>query len=289
MDDTLIKATAEYASFGNVDDIYFLTVVKSLEIPASLKKDYPDLTTPKDERMKSEMKDSIQAIFGPLEYNFHFDVLEGNPTKQIIHWVKVKEIDLVILGKKSPSLSHRVTAQKIVNIVQCSVLFVAENCKIEPKTILVPTDFSDASYLALQKARAIGNIVNASITVLHTYEVPTGYHSTGKTYDEFATIMLKHSMNDYSEFISKDDIGDESIKTEYLLDKHGHPDQLISEFAVENNFDLIVLGSKGRTSLSSVLLGSVAAKLVLTDFNVPILVVKGKDHNLNLIDAILQL
>ena len=63
----------------------------------------------------------------------------------------------------------------------------------------------------------------------------------------------------------------------------------MSEFASSHHFDLVVIGSKGRTALSSVLLGSVAAKLVQADLQVPILVVKAKEDNLKLIDAILRL
>ncbi len=61
MDDTLIKAASEYASFGQADNIYFVTAVKSLEVPESVKRDYPDLHTPLDEQMEREMKDSIKG------------------------------------------------------------------------------------------------------------------------------------------------------------------------------------------------------------------------------------
>ena len=81
----------------------------------------------------------------------------------------------------------------------------------------------------------------------------------------------------------------DDFKAEYLLDKHGHPDRLVSEYASSNNVDLVVIGSKGRTALSSVLLGSVAAKLVQAEFDVPILVVNAKEENFSLIEAILRI
>ena len=289
MDDTLIKAAAEYATFGTADNIYFVTVVKSLEVPSAIEKDYSNLILPLDEKIEQEMHDSIKNAFTDIDYDFHFDVLEGDPTHQIIHWAQVKEIDLIILGKKQYHIGKGVTARNIVNIIHSSVLFVTANSKIEPKSILVPTDFSKASHLAIQKAAEIAEVVNASITCLHTYEVPTGFHATGKTYDEFAAIMLHHSQDDFKEFVDEEDLALHELKAEYLLDKHGHPDRLVSEFASSHNFDLVVIGSKGRTALSSVLLGSVAAKLVQADFQVPILVVKAKEDNLKLIDAILRL
>ena len=289
MDETLIKAAAEYATFGTADNIYFVTVVKSLEVPDAVEKDYSNLILPLDEKIKGQMHDSIKKAFADISCDFHFDVLEGDPTHQIIHWAQVKEIDLIILGKKQFHIGKGVTARNIVNIIHSSVLFVTKNSKIEPKSILVPTDFSKASHLAIQKAVEIAEVVNASITCLHTYEVPTGFHATGKTYDEFAAIMLHHSQDDFKEFVDDENLSVSELKAEYLLDKHGQPDRLVSEFASSHHFDLVVFGSKCRTALSSVLLGSVATKLVQADFQVPILVVKAKEDNLKLIDAILRL
>ena len=289
MDATLIKAAAEYATYGTANNIYFVTVVKSLEIPAAVEKDYSGLIMPLDEKIEQQMHDSIKNAFADISCDFHFDVLEGDPTHQIIHWAQVKEIDLIILGKKKYHIGKGVTSRNIVNIIHSSVLFVTANSKIGPKSILVPTDFSKASHLAIQKAAEIKKIVGASLTCLHTYEVPTGYHSTGKTYEEFAAIMLQHSRDDFLEFVDEENLSAADFQVEYLLDKHGHPDRLIIEFANTHHIDLIVIGSKGRTALSSVLLGSVAAKLVQADFEQPILVVKAKDENLKLIEAMLQL
>ncbi|RLD24957.1 MAG: hypothetical protein DRI71_01000 [Bacteroidetes bacterium] len=289
MDDTLIKAAAEYATFGRADNMYFVTVVKSLQVPAAINKQYPDVFVPLDEGIEKEMNKRIENAFSDITCDCHFDVLEGDPTHQIIRWAQVKDIDLIIMGKKQYHIGKGITSRNIVNIVHCSVLFVTANSKIEPKTILLPTDFSKASHLAFQKAVKIASLVNATLTCLHTYEVPTGFHATGKTYDEFAEIILHHSKEDFKEFIQEEDITMPDIKVEYLLDKHGHPNKIVGDYAQSHRFDLVVIGSKGRTALSSVLLGSVAAKLVDADFEVPILVIKSKEANLKLIDAILRL
>lgn len=289
MDDTLIKAAVEYAAFGKADNMYFVTVVKSLQIPASVNKKYPDLALPLDEEIEIKMHERIKSAFSDITCDCHFDVLEGDPTHQIIRWAQIKDVDLIIMGKKQYHIGKGITSRNIVNIVHCSVLFVTANSKIEPKSILLPTDFSKASHLAFQKAIKIARIVKAKLTCVHTYEVPTGFHATGKTYDEFAEIMLHHSKEDFDEFIKDEDITMPDIEAEYLLDKHGHPNKLVSEYAHRHHFDLVVIGSKGRTALSSVLLGSVAAKLVDADFEVPILVIKSKEDNLKLIDAILRL
>jgi len=289
MDDTLIKVAAKYAAFGRADNIYFVTVARSLEVPDAVNRNYPDAIKPVDEQMKEAMKGKIKNHFDKINCDFHFDVLEGDPTYQIIHWADVKKIDLIVLGKKPYHIGKGVTARNIVNIVHCSALFVTTNSCLQPKSILVPTDFSKASHLAFQKAEKIAGIVKASLTCLHTYEVPTGFHATGKTYDEFAEIILTHSKDDFAEFLKQENGNLPEVKEKYLLDTHGHPDKLIADYVKSNKFDLLVVGSKGRTALSSVLLGSVAAKLVESDIDMMILVVKSKEENLKFIEALLRL
>jgi len=93
IDQTLIKAAAEYGNMGQVTDIYFVTVVKSLELPDDLKEEFPDLQKPLDEKIEQQMRERIDKAFSGVDCRFHFDVLEGDPTKQIIHWSRVKEVD----------------------------------------------------------------------------------------------------------------------------------------------------------------------------------------------------
>lgn len=289
MDETLIKAAAEYASFGRADNIYFINVVKSLEVPVGVDKKYGSLVVPLDEKVEREMEESIKNAFDKISCEFHFDVREGNPVREIIRWAKLKEISLIILGKKPQHVGKGHISRNVVNLSPCSALFVTPNSKIEPKSILLPTDFSSASEHAYQKAIMIAKHVNASITCLHTFEVPRGYHTIGKTYEEFTEIMLGHSKEDCKEFLKTGDENFTNLKVEYLLDKHGHPDKIISEYASAHNFDLIIIGSRGRTALSAVLLGSVAAKVVEMEINMPILIVKEEEENLGLVDAILKL
>ncbi len=53
----------------------------------------------------------------------------------------------------------------------------------------------------------------------------------------------------------------------------GNPAHWISELAVKGRFDLVVMGSHGRTALGSLFLGSVTTR-VLAECKVPVLVVR---------------
>ena len=62
----------------------------------------------------------------------------------------------------------------------------------------------------------------------------------------------------------------------------------IREAVDEQEADLLVLGSRGRTNSAAVLLGSVTEKMIRTT-DVPIVAVKKKGANLSFLDALLQL
>jgi hypothetical protein len=71
--------------------------------------------------------------------------------------------------------------------------------------VLVPVDFSKHSTLALEQAMELANNEQAHITCVNVYSVPSGYSKTGKSYEEFAEIILNHSKKDFASFISKYD------------------------------------------------------------------------------------
>jgi nucleotide-binding universal stress UspA family protein len=53
----------------------------------------------------------------------------------------------------------------------------------------------------------------------------------------------------------------------------GHAAEAISRFAEEGRFDLVAMGSRGRSNLVNLLLGSVALK-VLARCSVPVLLIR---------------
>ena len=79
------------------------------------------------------------------------------------------------------------------------------------------------------------------------------------------------------------------LDAEYILDDQGSPSKIILEYAKTHECDLLIIGSKGRTAMSSVLLGSVAVKVVESELKIPIMVVKTGEANLSLVDTILQI
>jgi nucleotide-binding universal stress UspA family protein len=82
-------------------------------------------------------------------------------------------------------------------------------------------------------------------------------------YDESAEKVFKPIRS----FFSK-----QGIKAEYL-GKVGHAAETISDTATKGKFDLVIMGSHGHSSLSNLVLGSVATK-VLAQCGTPVLLIR---------------
>ncbi|HET8761129.1 MAG TPA: universal stress protein [Nitrospiria bacterium] len=131
--------------------------------------------------------------------------------------------------------------------------------KIEVTTILVPTDFSDGSLQAMRYAMGLSELLGARVVFLHVVEPPAyGVELTG-TYPGIApdvTKKLAAMMHDWVEQVMV-----RGARVEWHLEMGSAFAEILA--AVERyGADLIVMGTHGRTGLSHLLLGSVAARVV---------------------------
>jgi nucleotide-binding universal stress UspA family protein len=131
--------------------------------------------------------------------------------------------------------------------------------------ILHPTDFSPAAEYALEMACSLARDLGARLTLLHVN--PKGFRPNKMTEVEYK----KRLWDDLRRLMDTDpQLREMYVKTELL---EGDPSEEILRFAKEGNFDLIVMGTHGRTGINRLLMGSVA-EVVLRKGPCPVLVVK---------------
>ncbi|MEM6262798.1 MAG: universal stress protein, partial [Bacteroidota bacterium] len=271
MDQTLIEYTAFLAHFIRPDKIYFVNVQEDLDVPDDLRREFEALETPRDELLCKEMEEEVLKYFPSYkDYDGEFQVIEGSPMKEMLRWTHIKNIDLLITGRKKVMNGSGVVPQQLARKISCSILFVPEEVEYSLNNLLVPTDFSDQSMMALEVAASIARRNDqANLYSLHCYTVPKGYYRTGKTEEQFAAIMLKHAKNNCSRFLKKfSNEGEESVEVEPLFvydEQRHHAGQLINEQAKAVNADMVVIGARGRTDFAAIFLGSTAEKLLLTN------------------------
>lgn len=145
--------------------------------------------------------------------------------------------------------------------------------------ILVPTDFSAHSDAALEYARALAARFGASMHLLHVIGdplVPTVIGAVPEMYfgpEAPATrmVLLEEARARLARRLTHADRQSHHATSEVLF---GSPAYTIAEYADVNGYDLIVMGTHGRTGLAHVLMGSVAEKVVRTA-SCPVLTVRG--------------
>jgi len=140
------------------------------------------------------------------------------------------------------------------------------------RKILVATDFSEHARRAQQVALEVARAFDASVTLLHVYQLPAYLFFDGSSYvtpPQVAANIL--SDVDAALAAAKDAVADTGVSVSTAAEA-GSPYEDIVRFAEARGFDLIVMGTHGRRGLRRLMVGSVAEHVVRSA-RVPVLTV----------------
>jgi nucleotide-binding universal stress UspA family protein len=149
------------------------------------------------------------------------------------------------------------------------------------RKILVPTDFSKLSMVALEYAEILLELQTPEIYLLHVLDKSAMRKEEKKRRSEknFAAIE-KAAMKQLST-IAGQYFTETNVVTMAL--RRGDPSREIVKLAQEEKIDLIIISTHGRTGIAHVLMGSVAEKVVRYS-PVPVLSVKPAKMQMKLMD-----
>jgi universal stress protein A len=132
--------------------------------------------------------------------------------------------------------------------------------------ILAPVDFSAGSGAALAYALFFADRFGAEVEVLHVWEVPQTLRPDlmvwleGAERQPLETILGEQAQREMAEFL--DALAPEVRARVKPRTEQGNTVKTILHLAEREHFDLLVLGTHGRTGLMHVLMGSVAERVV---------------------------
>ncbi|MFN0250053.1 MAG: universal stress protein [Kofleriaceae bacterium] len=143
------------------------------------------------------------------------------------------------------------------------------------KKILCPVDFSDGSRLSVEMAARMAKEADAELVIANVLGMPVYYMVEPIAYPaSFVTDLVVAAEEGLAQWKKEAQaLGATRVGTELLRGDATHE---IAELAKRGAFDLIVIGTHGRTGLKHVFLGSVAEKVV-RHAPCPVLVVRRKD------------
>lgn len=124
------------------------------------------------------------------------------------------------------------------------------------KKILFPTDYSHLSDAALHAATSLARDSGATLLIVHIEEPPIAYGGGEMYYgipdpDREEVRRMLHAVKPT----------DPAVPYEYRL-VTGNPADEVVRLAEEEQVDLIVMGTHGRTGFKRLLMGSVAEEVV---------------------------
>jgi nucleotide-binding universal stress UspA family protein len=225
------------------------------------------------QRLEEEARNNINAMLPKelLETETAVPIIRfGKPFLEIIQFAKEKEVDIIAIGTHGRAGVDRIilgsVAERVVRKAHCPVMVVRSRKYIGFKRIIVPIDFSDCSRMALEYAAATARAHRSKLTILHVYEEAfiEPYVRAANTEEEADEIMKEiERVNEtkYDEFLKTIDLS--GVEYEKLL-KKGIPKTDIVETAMEQQANLIVMGTHGRSGIKHTLIGSTAEEVVRT-------------------------
>ncbi|MFB6099431.1 MAG: universal stress protein, partial [Salinibacter sp.] len=145
----------------------------------------------------------------------------------------------------------------------CPVLTVREGEELAPawavRNILVPIDFSEASMGALRHAKELALTYGAQITLLHAVEEVVYPSAYGIEPANLPGPRVIDRVEKNLAELARSEIGYEHVMVEANV---GYAPSTILDYTEENEVDLVVIATHGRTGLERMLLGSVAERVV---------------------------
>ena len=150
------------------------------------------------------------------------------------------------------------------------------------KNILVATDFSEPSAVALDYGRDLARSYDAALHVMHVIEdVPAVYGpEIGFAMADVERNIEAGVRRDLEAAIAPDERHTLDLRT--TITRAANASHAITEYAKDHAIDLIIVGTHGRNAFHRFLIGSVAERVMRT---APCPVLTVRTHERDFIDA----
>jgi nucleotide-binding universal stress UspA family protein len=205
----------------------------------------------------------------------------GAPYEEIVDKAEKQRVDLIVVGTHGRSAMGKFlmgsTAERVCRHAPCSVLVVrhesvsheldspvANTQELKLGKVLVPTDLSEHSLVAINYATGLAKLTGAHLALLHIFHIPDYVTSPNislsarAAQSDLAVAQCKalDRLQSLREAVITSGVNcDAQIRT-------GVPYQEIIGEAEKMAPDLIVVGTQGATGIARYLLGSTAERVV---------------------------
>jgi len=202
------------------------------------------------------------------------EVIQGGPSRTVCEYVTDQGIDLVVMGTRGKSTVKQIVlgsvTERVVRNGAAPVLVVPPESAPEypPERVLVGADGSQGSELAVDAAFDVGAETGATVHAVSILEPDLLGFDVRST--EAASERERRDETVLSDVRAR--ASDRGVAVETAI-REGGVAEMLNEYADDNDIDLVVVGTHGRTGIDRRLLGSVTENLVRSA-SVPVLSVR---------------
>lgn len=204
----------------------------------------------------------------PGKAGVDFRIVVNSEAAELLAQARDQRADLLVLGSHghTPGSSIGPVAAQLLRQSPCRVLLAREGHTGPYKRVVACVDFSKTSRAALEAAVRVVAQDGGKLSVVHVSRPPwTQFHFTPpKIADDpaFQQTYRANVLKRLEDFCRPASPETQWVKPNYhVLEQPTHGAAII-EFAANTGADLVVLGTRGRTNLREVLIGTTAERVV---------------------------
>lgn len=218
------------------------------------------------------------------------EVHSSRGVREILRSAMDQSLDLIVVGRRLPH-DQRAAGSAFARLVRkspCSVLVVPDKALAHFGRIQVLIDGSEHSRLALTTALAVARAAeepHPQVIAHAVYEINYGYRYTGQTFHEAVEHLEEVWREKMKPFLSEIDTGGVAFEVVYSC-SHDLASAAYDLSSVRN-LDMVMLGSRGLSNLSAVLVGD-TTESVVRGAPQPVFVVKKKGETVGILRALLS-
>ncbi len=138
--------------------------------------------------------------------------------------------------------------------------------------ILIPIDGSDNSLRALSHGLFLCSKLKSKLTILYVIEVPPFVYIQSQKLVNSVLITLEKEAKDILE-AGKIQAKKYDIEAETIFLEGSNIGSIIMDYSEKNNYDFIIIGSRGKGNFKHALLGGVSHRVLHHSKN-PVLIIK---------------
>jgi nucleotide-binding universal stress UspA family protein len=288
MDDLLISYVDYLAAQFRPDEIEFLHIIDNDKLNEELITLFRELDDEEDLDVfiRNYMVDKIEDHFTNIDIPTKVLIRNGGVASQIIKRMEDRIPDMLIMGKKNSYEGDGQAARKLVKYVPSSLLLVPETARFSLDHITVPVDFSWQSAEAVKLALNLtGNNLKA-VTAQYIYKYPNYLitYILDKKEQKLADELAIQARDSFFEEFKLDP----KLHVELTVLREKRMSDEIHDMCLAHKSDMIIVAYKARNGFVATLKDNLPDRMVNYNFGMPVLVLKHKDRNKPLFDALVS-